>query len=450
MKKAKKILLIIGIIVVIIVIAARLIIRWLQDYSVEMSEDTKIPAPARTLPSIRPDSTGWPSWKGMGNNNHSAFTGIITDWSEGLKLLWNVDYLCKGDQSITWSCPAISGNHLVVPGRHDSTDVIFCLAPQSGELLWSHSFDAPPGNPSYGEGPRATPTIERDRVYVLSRGGLLQCLSLKDGSVMWQRNYLNMGAVVPKWGFAGSPVIFGNTLIVQVGTQALVFGLDKMTGETRWQSGPAPASYSTPVVIQHNDESLLLVLGGQAFFMLDPTDGSTLWTTPWEVDNNINICTPVYSPQHEIAIISSWYNKGTEAIRINRDKSAILWHSSDLNAHQTDPIILGDYIYGFSGMSAHNWDKFKCLDIMTGRERWASSELGSGQFIYVEPYFLSIDIKGNLFLALPSPEELKIVSRIENLIDTDNARFWTKPVIAQGNLYLRYANQLYCYRLTHP
>ena len=101
-------------------------------------------------------------------------------------------------------------------------------------------------------------------------------------------------------------------------------------------------------------------------------------------------------------------------------------------------------------MSAHNRDEFKCLDILTGEEKWTSSELGSGQFIYIDPYFLSIDIKGNLYLSFASLEELKIVTKIENLIKTDNARFWTKPVTAQGNLYLRYANQLYCYRLALP
>ena len=84
---------------------------------------------------------------------------------------------------------------------------------------------------------------------------------------------------------------------------------------------------------------------------------------------------------------------------------------------------------------------------MTGEEKWATSELGSGQFIYIEPYFLSIDIKGSIFLSLPSPEKLKIIASIQHLIATDNAKLWTKPVTAQGNLYLRYANRIYCYRL---
>ena len=134
-------------------------------------------------------------------------------------------------------------------------------------------------------------------------------------------------------------------------------------------------------------------------------------------------------------------------MRMSREDAAILWHSSALNAHQTDPIVLGDYIYGFSGMSAHNKNEFKCLNMLTGEEQWASSAIGSGQFIFVDPYFLSIDIKGNLYLLRASPAELTIVASLKNLITTDSARLWTKPIVAQGNLYLRYANQLYCYRI---
>ncbi|MBN1464903.1 PQQ-binding-like beta-propeller repeat protein [candidate division KSB1 bacterium] len=449
-KRIKKTLIIGGFTIILLIVAAALLSIWAYDYSVEMAQNTIIPEPKGALPVIRSDSTGWPSWKGMSHNNHAAPTKIITDWSNGLELLWKVEYLCRGEQSITWSCPAISGNHLIVPGRHDSTDVIFCLDPQRGHLLWSFRYDAPVANSSFGEGPRATPTIDGDLVYVLSRGGQLFCLRLQDGTEKWHRNYLDMGGEEPKWGFAASPVVYGNSLVVQVGGQALVWGLDKQTGETLWQSEPAPDSYSTPAVIQHRGETILLVVGGQDFFALDANTGATLWKTPWAVQNNINICTPVYSPQHGIAIITSWYNKGTQATHIiGRDSAEILWHTNALNAHQTDPIIVGDYIYGFSGMSAHNNDEFKCLNIHTGEEQWTSSAIGSGQFIFVDPFFLSIDIKGNLYLLLPSPVELTIITSIKNLVSTDNARLWTKPIIAQGNLYLRYANQLYCYRIAN-
>jgi len=447
LKRTPKILFISGSVLIVIVVILFFFTRWLEDYSVEMSDEAALPEPMETLPSVEADSTGWPSWKGLFNNNHAAFTHIKTDWSAGLVLLWKVDYLCKGDKSIAWSCPVISGNHLVVPGRRDSTEYIFCLDPQSGRLLWKHSYENNPGNASYGEGPRATPTIDGDRVFVLSRGGLLQCLNLMDGSVIWKRDYLTMGAEMPKWGFAGSPVLFGNTLIVHVGGEALVYGLDKMTGETHWKSKAAPASYSTPVIIKNDEKDLLLVLGGQTFFILDPFTGSTIWQIPWEMENNINICTPVYSAAYKIALISAWYKKGTGAIKIGEENSRLLWHSKSLNAHQIDPIVLDDHVYGFSGMSAHNRNDIMCLDMKTGEQMWASKELGSGQFIYIEPYFLSVDLKGSLYLSLPSPEGLNVVSKIENLIGTDNARFWTKPVVAQGNLYLRYANQLYCYRL---
>ena len=118
MKKLKKILLISGISIAVIAIILFLLNSWIQDYSVEIAENIEIPLPSRELPPVIPDSTGWPSWKGMTNNNHSAFTDIQTDWSNGLDLLWNVDYLNKGDKSIGWSCPAISGNHLVPGDQH--------------------------------------------------------------------------------------------------------------------------------------------------------------------------------------------------------------------------------------------------------------------------------------------------------------------------------------------
>ncbi len=445
--KVKNILIIAAVITVFLVTIGFFVSRWLEDYTVKMNDTPAGLEPAKVLPVVRPDSSGWPAWKGPYGNNHSAFTDIITDWSDGLELRWKVEDLCRGEKSVTWSCPAVSGNHLVVPGRHDSTDVIFCLDPQSGDLLWYRKMHAPVNNSSYGEGPRATPTIDGDRVYTVSRGGLLHCLRLVDGSVLWKRNYVEMGAATPQWGFAGSPVVFDQTLIVQVGEKALVFGLNKFTGETVWQSGPAPNSYATPVIIQKENGPALLALGGQSFFGIDPKNGSNLWEIPWEIKNNINICTPLYSQQHKIAVISSWYNKGTAAVGIEKETAKILWHSNALQAHQCDPIILGDYLYGFSGMSAHNWGKFKCLDLLSGKEKWSTSELGSGQCIYIGPYLLSIDIKGGLYLSRPSPEGLTIVTAIQNLIETDNARFWTKPVVAGGNLYLRYANRLYCYRL---
>jgi hypothetical protein len=112
MKRAKKILLIIGIVLTIFVITVVLVFRSFQDYSVDMRDAAAVPESEGTLPPVRPDSFGWPSWKGRSHNNHSAFTDIITDWSGGPELLWSVDYLCKGRQSITWSRPVIAQGNL--------------------------------------------------------------------------------------------------------------------------------------------------------------------------------------------------------------------------------------------------------------------------------------------------------------------------------------------------
>lgn len=447
MRRLKKILIGAICILALFALAGRLSFLWLRDYSVDMDDSSGIPAVASERPPVVEDSLAWPSWKGPTDNNRAAFSDIRTDWSGGLQKLWEADYLCRGDQSIAWSSPAVSGNHLVVPGRHDSSDIIFCMHPQSGALLWYHRYHAPAENASYGEGPRGMPTIDGDRVYTVSRGGILLCLGLADGAIRWERSYLDMGGAEPKWGFAGAPVVYGDALFVQVGGTALVHALDKYTGKTIWQSDPAPASYSTPAVVGVDSAQMMLVVGGQEFFALDPLTGGTLWSTPWAVANNINICTPAFDRQRQVAVISAWYNKGTQAVRIHRERPEVLWHSKELTAHQTDPIIIDGYVYGFSGMSAHNNDDFVCLDLMTGEKQWDSKELGTGQFIQVGPWFLSVDVKGSLYLAKATPEKLEIASRVDKLIETDKARMWSKPVAAQGNVYLRYANRLWCYEL---
>ena len=108
-------------------------------------------------------------------------------------------------------------------------------------------------------------------------------------------------------------------------------------------------------------------------------------------------------------------------------------------------VIIGDHVYGYSGLSAQNRGTFKCLRLDTGGLIWENKDIGNGQFIYVEPYFLCLDVKGNLFLVDPSPEGMKIVAEWKEAIKTGNARSWTKPIIARGKLYLRYAHKLACY-----
>lgn len=448
MKKFKKVMIIAGAVLLVLLIAGYFLQKWFMDYSVKMQSKVEIPKPSGKLSTLQSGTDDWPSWKGPFANNNSAFTEIRTDWSEGLKKVWDVDYLCHGKKSVSWACPAISGNRLVVPGRIDQKDYVFCLNPDTGELLWYQSYISPAGNDSFGEGPRATPTIDQERVYTISRGGLLHCWNLLNGSKIWSQDLVEVGGSIPKWGYSGSPVVHGDKLLVNTGNESLLIAFNKFNGEIIWKSEAAPASYTTPVIISVNGIEQVLSLGGQALFSFNLQNGSKIWQTEWSVKNNINICTPVFDEESSIILISSWYGKGIQAIKAAEKSADILWKNNNIEAHHTDPYILDGYIYDYSGMSAMNNGKFKCLDLLTGEEKWSTTEFGSGQFIYVKPYFLSLDIRGNLYLFKADPSGHKLISSLSKIIKTDSARAWSKPVIARGKLYLRYANQLYCYDIS--
>ena len=321
--KRKQIILGIG----ILLIAGYFMTRWLEDYSIKWKKaDLHIPKITEKPTPLQSGDFDWPSWKGPDNNNISPFNKIKTDWSKGLKKIWEVKYLCKGKKSITWSCPVIKGNRLVVTGRDQTNDHIYCLDPDNGQLIWHQYYLSPGGNSSYGEGPRSSPTIDEDRVYTLSRNGLLHCWNLYDGKLIWKSDFLTLGAVVPYWGFSGSPVIYNEKLLVQIGEKSLLIAFNKYNGKIIWRSITGPASYSTPVIMSVNNKDQIILLAGQALFGFSPLSGKKLWETPWPLKNNINITTPVIIPEKNIIVISSWYKKGIQAIDIS-GKQRVFMHS---------------------------------------------------------------------------------------------------------------------------
>ena len=178
-----------------------------------------IPDPA---PAVAPASVGphdWSAWRGARNDGRSTLTGIRTDWSGGLRKLWEVDYLCQGRASASWAAPVVRGNRLVVPGRDEKRDLVFGLDPETGDLLWLGSYEAPAGK-THGPGARATPYIDGMLAYTFGRDGDLACWNIEDGSELWRTNVRDQGGEEPRWGFSSSPLVLGDRVFVQAGGSA--------------------------------------------------------------------------------------------------------------------------------------------------------------------------------------------------------------------------------------
>lgn len=419
---------------------------WLAIHGAE-----RLTGPVQAVPQAMASPTplqegpaDWPCWRGSNGDGKSAVTGIRRDWANGLRKLWEVNFLCQGERSAAWSAPVVQGNRLVVSGRADGHDLVFCLDPSTGDLIWSQSYPAKTGA-SHGPGARATPFIDQDRVYTFGRGGDLVCWQLLDGRRLWGQNVRDAGGREPQWGHSASPLVHEDKVFVQGGGQAVAAAYDKMTGQLRWRSMEGTAGYAALALLKTPEAVGLLVFHGTGLACIDPADGAVRWAIPWKTSYDVNATTPGVA--ENIVFITSGYGTGCEAIRVEGGKAEPLWRNKAIASHHSDPIILDGSIYGYSGQSNQNRGDFKCVDLKTGLEKWSTGEIGWGTIAYVDGHLLCMDIEGNLFLVEPDPNAFKLVAQFRGALGEVAHPAWTIPVIANGRVYLRYMQRLVCYDL---
>lgn len=403
-----------------------------------------IPATMATLPTITKGIADWPNWRGANFEGKSATKGIQTDWSKGLKRKWHVNYLCQDKSTASWSAPVVQGNRLIIPGRDEKKDLVFCINADNGELIWEGSYEAM-AQTSHGPGSRATPFINEDRVYTFGRSGDLVCWQLEDGKLLWRKNIKAVGGVEPTWGYSTTPLVLDNKVIVQGGGSALVIAYDKITGELLWKSMEGEVGYAAAITMNLENEVKLLIYQGTGLSCLNPSDGKVLWTVPWPTEYGVNATTPIVSG--DIIFHTSGYKMGCETLKVTKSGYSVLWKSNVMEAQHSDPILIDGYIYGYSGESSRNTGQFKCIELLTGKEKWSTGQIGQGTTTFVDGHLICQDIKGNLFLVNPKPSAFEKTGELKSAIEDVKNPAWTVPVVANGKLYLRYMQQLVCYQL---
>jgi len=421
------------------------VVAWRAMHGTErISGSTAIPTPSGPPNPLEKGEADWPCWRGPQGDGHSLVTGIKTDWSQGLERVWEVDFLCQGSDAATWSAPVVQGNRLVVPGRGEQSDLVFCLDPATGALIWPGQYEAK-ATSSHGPGSRATPCIDEDRVYTFGRSGDLVCWNLQDGQLLWRHNVREVGGKEPTWGHACSPLVYQDRVIVQGGGDALVVAYDKMTGRLIWKSLQGPAGYAACALQGTQESRRLLVFHGTGLSSLEPNSGRPLWSVPWQTSYQVNATTPVVAG--DVVFITSGYRTGCEALKVSDAGADVLWRSKVIASHHSDPVLCDGFLYGYSGQSEQNNGTFKCVDLATGQEKWATRDMGWGTVVWVDGHLLCMDIKGNLFLVKPNSSAWHKVTEFRGALVSVTHPAWTIPVVANGCLYLRYMQRLVCYRL---
>ena len=401
-----------------------------------------IPEVVVELKPVMAGENDWTSWLGPDKDNRSKITGLVMDWSAGLNQQWEVNFLCQENSSAAWSAPVIKGNRLIASGRDLENDLVFCLDSEDGSLIWKTAYPAE-SKSSHGSGPRATPFIDEDRVYTFGRAGDLVCWNLLDGKQIWRKNVGEQGGKEPTWGHSSSPLILRELVVVQGGGTVRTIAFDKNSGETAWKSGTGLAGYAALLSREIENKTAILAFHGTGLAALNAANGEELWNFPWETPYDANATTPLLIDNN--VFITSGYGTGCLMLEVNSSGVDSLWQTKAISSHHSDPYAIDGYLYGYSGDSYQNKGSFVCVDINTGEQKWTTKKMGWGTCCFADGHLVCLDIKGNLFLMKPEPEKFVLVTEFPDALGDIRGPVWTKPVIANGFLYLRFKQKLICY-----
>lgn len=440
----------------------------------------------------RPMAKDWPQWRGAERLGLWTETGILEEFPEGgLTETWRVPV------NAGYSGPAVADGRVFVldyvetePRTMDGTERLLALDEATGAVLWSHEWDTTYRMLmfTYATGPRATPTVDGDRVYVTGSTGRIFCLNVETGAVLWDKDTVaEYDTNIPIWGTSTAPLVDGDLLITLVGGEpdALVMAFDKRTGEEAWRAieSRTEMGYHQPSIIEAGGARQLIVWHPRGLSSLDPQTGELYWEEPFDGRANMTIADAVQSGSY--LFVSGFYS-GSMMMRLDLDRPAAtpIWkdlssrvldggvevaEKTGLHSVMTTPLIIGDYIYGIGshgqvrGLLAESGERIWEADGLTTRNRW-----GSAYFVQHEDRYFVYNENGDLIIAQFNPEgyvELDRTHLIEPTSrsgyggsrvgtrrrathgDSDRLVVWAHPAYANRHVIVRNDEEIVRYSL---
>ncbi|MBI3870437.1 MAG: PQQ-like beta-propeller repeat protein [Verrucomicrobia bacterium] len=372
----------------------------------------------------RSKAEDWPRWRGPSANGISSETGWKAQWPpEGPRRVWSAKV------GIGFSSFSVSAGRAFTMGNHNNQDSVFCFDAATGRQFWKHTYDCLLDPRYYDGGTSATPTVDGARVFSLSRKGHLFALNASDGTVIWQRNLAKeLGAEIPEWGFAGSPLVDGDLLIVNVGDAATA--LEKDSGRTRWTNGKGPSGYSSATPFDRQGKHCVALATHAQIVGVEVLSGRRLWSHPWKTEYDINAADPVI--QGDLVFVSSGYNHAGALLRLTDATATVVWENKLLRSQFSSPVLIDGNLYGVDGNAGPEC-ALKCVEWTTGRLRWEKKGVGMASLMAAAGNLIVQLEKGQLLIVAASPAAYQEVSRAQVL----GGKCWTQPVLANQRIYCR-------------
>ncbi len=371
------------------------------------------------LSLVPANAADWPNYRGPNHDGISKESGWTTEWpANGPKVLW------KAKVGLGFSGVVVANGQAYTQGNASDQDTIFCFDANTGAPKWKHSYAAPLDAKYYEGGTSATPTVDGDQVYTISKRGIVHCLNAADGKVVWTKNLQEeLGAKIPEWGFATSFLIQGDLALLNFGSAGTA--LDKKTGKVIWSSGPDESGYATPVPFDASGERAVLLAAKRDVVAVKVKDGKELWRFPWKTQYDVNAAAPILSGTK--VFISSGYNRGAGVFDVSKNPAEKVWENKNLRNHMASSVLWEGHLYGVDE------NQLRCVVFDTGEVKWTDKVSGKGTLSLADGKLLVLSERGELLVANPSPAGFKPIVRAQVV----GGKCWTAPTLANGKIYVR-------------
>jgi outer membrane protein assembly factor BamB len=365
-------------------------------------------------------ASDWGRWRGPDGTGISSEKGWKPQAVAAAKIKWKAS-LGKGH-----SCLSIADKRLYTMGNPGGNDIVYCLDAETGKEVWKHSYPCDAGN---FEGPRATPVVDGDCVYTLSREGHAFCLEAATGKIKWQKNLIkDFGAANITWGFAASPLIVDKAVVYNARASGLA--LDKLTGEKIWEGGGGQCGYAAPVRFTNKGKDCLAFFSFKEVVVVDAATGEKQMSHPWMTQYDVNAADPLFFDGK--LFITSGYEHGCTLLDLSGKNVKQLWENQNIRGHFASPIYLDGHIYGVDGNTGQG--QLRCLEAKSGKVTWTAKG-GYENLMIASGMIIAIDKNGTLVVGEATPKAFKETAKAAVL--NGKAKNWTAPVLSNGYIYCR-------------
>lgn len=396
------------------------------------------PTPTPEVPEAAKPRGDWPGFRGAARDGIVRAMRIETDWAKTPPVeVW------RKKIGPGWSSFAVRGDLVYTQEQRGEDELVSCYNLTTGEPVWRHSDKARFYESNAGAGPRGTPTLSKGRIYTMGATGILNALDARNGAVVWSRNAASdTGAKLPGWGFASSPLVNGETVIVA--TSGVLAAYDRATGKPRWQGPAGGSGYSSPQLTTIDGVAQILLLNTTGALSVAPADGTLLWKHDWEGDG---IVQPAVIAGGNILLGSGSgmaSGNGTRRVAVTHGGGGWnveeRWTSNGLKPYFNDFVVHKGNAFGFDGSI------LACIGLEDGKRKWKGGRYGHGQIILLpdQDLLLVLSEEGDLALVKATADQFTEVARFKAI----EGKTWNHPVLVGDQLLVRNGEEMAAFRLS--